>query len=466
MQRLLAIALLTVRAAFRYRLVLVMGMLLIGAVIVLPIVIKDDGSARGFTQIVLTYTLALITALLGFVTIWLGCGTLAREVEESQMQMVAVKPVARWEIWVGKWLGIMTLNAILLGVSAGSVFGLMHWKAKKLSAEEQQILWSEVLVARGTAREPMPNYKADAERLLQDRLKAMAAQNVAVTNIPALRQYAQERVKAEYQTVRPDYGREWEINLGPVMNSLRDVPMHLRVKFNVALENLSGTYLGLFEIGDPADGNHRVWRAPELSLSADTFHEIPIPANLFNAKGILKIRFVNRNQDTAILFPLEDGMEVLYREGNFFSNFFRGVAIIFCWLGFLAALGLMAASFLSFNVAAFFALGVLMLGLSSGTLKQVVEEGGITGVNHETGFTDNPNIIDKIAVPIAEGMLALLGMIKGFSPIDALSSGRTVPWSELARAVFQIWVVMAGLLAVIGIITFSRRELATAQGNS
>lgn len=265
--------------------------------------------------------------------------------------------------------------------------------------------------------------------------------------------------------VRPDYAREWTIDLGPMMYSLRDVPMHLRVKFNVAMENLSGTYLGLFEVGDPADGASRVWRAPELSLAADAFHEIPIPANLFNSKGILKFRFINRNPDTAILFPLEDGMEVLYREGGFFGNFFRGTAIIFCWLGFLAALGLMSASFLSFNVAAFFSLGILLVGVSSGTLKQVVEEGGITGVNHETGFTDEPNIIDKLAVPAAKGMLGLLGMVKGFSPIDSLSSGRTVAWSDLGQAVLQIWVVMGGILATIGILTFNRRELATAQGN-
>src|SRR3954464_11221446 len=289
MQRLLAIALLTVRAAFRYRLVLGLAALLIGGVVVLPIVIKDDGTARGFTQIVLTYTLALITFLLGFVTVWLGCGTLAREVEEAQMQMVVVKPVARWEIWAGKWLGIMTLNAMLLIVSGAAVYFLMLWKATHLPAREQQVLWSEVLVARGIAREPLPDYKGDAERMLQERLKSTAGQ--AVTNINALRQYAQERVKAEYQLVRPGYMREWEIDLSKQMHSLRDVPMHLRLKFNVAIENNANQYLALIEVGDPADGPTRLWRTPEdLKLSADTFHEIAIPANLFNARGILKFR--------------------------------------------------------------------------------------------------------------------------------------------------------------------------------
>jgi hypothetical protein len=462
MQRILAIALLTVRAAFRYPLVLVMAALLIGGVVVLPIIIKDDGTARGFTQIVLTYTLALITFLLGFVTVWLGCGTLAKEVEEAQMQMVVVKPVSRWEIWVGKWLGIMTLNALLLAVSGGAVYSLMLWKAKHLSPKEQQVLWSEVLVARGIAREPMPDYKGDAERMLQERLKSTAGQNV--TNIAALRQYAQERVRAEYQLVRPGYMREWEIDLSKQMQSLRDVPMHLRLKFNVAMENNANQYFALLEVGDPADGPTRLWRTPEdLKLSADTYHEIAIPANLFNAKGILKFRFMNQN-DTALLFPLEDGMETLYREGNFFGNFVRGLAIIFCWLGFLAALGLMSASFLSFNVAAFFALGLLLVGVSSGTLKQIVEEGGVTGVNHESGYTDNPNVIDKMAVPLARTMLDVLGMVKDFSPIDSLSSGRTISWADLGRAIFQIWVIMGGILAVIGIITFNRRELATAQG--
>ena len=36
--------------------------------------------------------------------------------------------------------------------------------------------------------------------------------------------------------------------------------------------------------------------------------------------------------NTALLFPLEDGMEVLYPEGGFALNFARGLGIIFCWM--------------------------------------------------------------------------------------------------------------------------------------
>src|SRR5437763_11000597 len=117
MQRLFAIAWLTWKAALRFRLFLVIAVLLLLAVIGLPILVKDDGTARGFTQILLTYTLSAITALLGISTLWLSCGTLARDIEECQMQVVVTKPISRWQIWLGKWLGIVSLNAVLLVLS-------------------------------------------------------------------------------------------------------------------------------------------------------------------------------------------------------------------------------------------------------------------------------------------------------------------------------------------------------------
>ena len=71
MQPLLAIVKLTWKAAFRYRLFVAVAALLIGSVVLLPLLIKDDGTARGFSQILLTYTLSVIILLLGIATIWL-----------------------------------------------------------------------------------------------------------------------------------------------------------------------------------------------------------------------------------------------------------------------------------------------------------------------------------------------------------------------------------------------------------
>src|ERR1700674_3352923 len=173
MQPLLAIIWLTWKAALRFRLFLVVAVLLLGSVVALPLLLKDDGTARGFTQILITYTLSAITALLGLSTLWLACGTLARDIEECQMQVVAVKPIARWQIWLGKWLGIVSLNAVLLMLSGGAVYVLLQWRATQLPPDQREILRNEVLVSRGSAKQPSPERDIEilTDRLLKERLE-------------------------------------------------------------------------------------------------------------------------------------------------------------------------------------------------------------------------------------------------------------------------------------------------------
>ena len=401
MQRLLAIAWLTWKAAFRFRLFLVIAALLLAAVVGLPLVIQDDGTARGFTQILLTYTLSVITGLLGLSTLWLACGTLARDIEECQMQVVATKPIARWQIWLGKWLGIMSLNAALLALSGACVYGLLQWRATKLPAAEQTILREQVLVARGSAKEQNYDAEIDAEteRILQERLKNSPVDKV---DVPEVRKQIREQVKADFQLVPPGYSRQWQIDLGFAKNFLRGQAAAIAREIQRRAQG-----------APPAPSSPcgrsacrrttRLWRSEPMSLAPDTFHEFQIPPNLFDDKGVLTIIFLNPN-DTSLLFPLEDGMEVLYPEGGFTLNFARGLGIIFCWMALLAALGLMAASFLTFPVAAFFSLAVLTIGLSSGTLAEAVESGTVAGGNGETGVMGH-SAADVVLIPIFKGLL-------------------------------------------------------------
>jgi hypothetical protein len=376
------------------------------------------------------------------------------------MQVVATKPIARWQIWLGKWLGIMSLNAVLLVLSGTCVYGLLQWRAAKLPAAEQTILREEVLVARGSAREPNNDAGIDAatERILQGRLKNSPVDKV---DVPEVRKQIRERVKGDFQLVPPGYSRQWHIDLGLAKKFLKDKPLQLRVKFNTAQGGSSGTYIALWQVGVPETA--RLWRSQPMSLAPNTFHEFRIPPNLFDDQGVLTIIFVNPN-DTSLLFPLEDGMEVLYPQGGFALNFARGLGIIFCWMALLAALGLMAASFLTFPVAAFFSLALLTIGLSSGTLSEAVESGTVAAGNAETGVMGH-TVGDAVLIPLFRGLLLIINLVKNFSPIDSLSSGRCISWADLGLAFAQIVLLLGGIIGVIGIALFSRRELATAQGN-
>jgi len=459
MQRLFAITWLTWKAAFRFRLFLVVAVLLLASVIGLPLLIKDDGTARGFTQILLTYTLSTISVLLGLSTLWLACGLLAREIEDCQMQVVATKPISRWQIWLGKWLGIMSLNAVLLALAGASLYALLQWRATRLPADQQQVLRNEVLVARGSIKPPNLEKEIDEEtdRQLQERLQKFPVDR---SDIAEVRKNIREQVKAQVQVVGPGVTHLWQIDLGLRRHLLRGRPLCLRLNFNSADKSPSGTFMGVLMVGEPRQTP--LWQSDLLSLAPDTFHEFQIPPDLFDADGNLAVRFRNLN-NAALLFPLEDGIEILYPEGGFALNFVRGLGIIFCWMALLAALGLASASFLSFPVAAFFSLGILTLVLSSGTIANVVSEGTIAGWDAEKS-SKGSSIVDPVALPTFKAVLKIINLAKDFSPVDSLSTGRSITWAELGLAFSQIVLLLGGVLGLVGIAGFTRRELATAQG--
>lgn len=456
-QRILAIAGLTWKAAFRFRVFWVLAVLLMGSVIALPLMLKDDQTARGFIQIMLTYTLGVVTVLLGMATLWISCGTLARDVDDCSMQLVAVKPIARWEVWLGKWLGIMAVNALLLALSGTCVYGLIMWRSRQLAPEQQAVLRSEVLVARGSLREEPPDIERQTDQVLKDRLKDVAPGEL---NLKRVRDTVREQVKAYNQVVPPNRLRRWQIHLGLRKDLLRDSPMTMRLKFFAANTNTFGTYLGVIEVGPP-DSPAR--RSLSQRLAPDTHHEISIPPNLWDEHGVLTVDFQNRDS-VSLLVPLDDGMEILYREGGFALNFARGLGIIFCWLALLTTVGLSASSFLSFPVAAFCSVSLLLVGFSTGSLSYAIEYGSALGMNEESGASAH-SALDVVLIPLFKALVGVFSLTQSFSPVDSLSTGRSITWVQLGLAFCQIVVLLGGSLGVFGIIVFNRRELATAQGN-
>ena len=73
--------------------------------------------------------------------------------------------------------------------------------------------------------------------------------------------------------------------------------------------------------------------------------------------------------------------------------------------------------------------------------------------------------VDIVAIPIFRGVLEVINLAKDFSPIDSLSTGRSITWGELSQAFGQIVLLLGGSIGLIGILIFNRRELATVQAH-
>ena len=82
--------------------------------------------------------------------------------------------------------------------------------------------------------------------------------------------------------------------------------------------------------------------------------------------------------------------------------------------------------------------------------------------NPETG-AKNSAAVDNVMVPVFRSFLNVINLVQQLSPVDSLSTGRNVSWTELGRAAAEIVLLLGGILGVFGIFVFHRRELATAQ---
>ncbi len=499
----------TLKAAVRYRFVVALGLALLVIVFGIPLLLKSDGTAKGTVQLVLTYTLGSTTALLGIASLWMGCGTLAREIEDNVMQMVAVKPVARWRVWLGKWLGIMLLNAALMVPTGLAIFFFINARADstELGEAEKARLQNEVLVSRSSVREEEPPLSLSRQKAYRYSLLVAQGKSdnqyteeeqafrMTVTGpeyilsfrpeYPRLVEQAQTRPtedilaqleqleseairvsKASYEVVLPGQDRFWEFEIDPdIVDEVNRKPVYLRFKFNADDEYDPKSHTLWFSIGE---GTNKRWPPEgafkEMRRGSSAFHEEQLPIGIVPEKGSLKgkvrVHFVNRNSERPIIFLLEDGPMILYHDGGFGMNLFRGLLIIYFWLGLISAIGLMASSFLSFPVATFMSLGILLISASTGTLQQIIDEEGIAGINHETGKKDQSSALDNVAITFSKAVLSVTDLIWGYSPVDNLSSGRTIKWTTLLSAFTGIILIMGGLVMAFGTYMFQRKELA------
>src|SRR3954471_10179194 len=100
------------------------------------------------------------------------------------------------------------------------------------------------------------------------------------------------------------------------------------------------------------------------------------------------------------------------------------------------------------------------MSFASGTLAGAVSDGTIGGYNAEKGI-HGQTAVDFVIIPAFRAALTVINLAKDFSPIDSLSTGRSITWSQLGLAFAQIILLLGGILALSGMAIFTRRELAT-----
>jgi hypothetical protein len=99
-------------------------------------------------------------------------------VEGKQVFLLAVKPLARWQYILGRWLGVMMLDALLVGVSGATVYLIaQHMRSQQaVSANDRRAIETELFSARRRILPDMEEIHKDVDSQVDAKIKELQAQ--------------------------------------------------------------------------------------------------------------------------------------------------------------------------------------------------------------------------------------------------------------------------------------------------
>ena len=141
----------------------------------IPIMLDSESPLRHQVQTMLSRSLGTTFAIAAFLTVFLGCATVAFEIRDRQIWQVLTKPVSKIGYLFGKWLGIVSLNLAILTIAGLSVFMYLQYMrtapvAEGLQGELDRLaVEEEILTAR---KEALPIYETLTNEQISARVDA------------------------------------------------------------------------------------------------------------------------------------------------------------------------------------------------------------------------------------------------------------------------------------------------------
>lgn len=415
--RLITIALNTVRYVLRLKLAVVFVLFMMAILIWVPFTLKSDGTQQGKIQITLAFTLSVINIILSLLTLFLSTSTFCSDIKSRIIFTIDTKPVRRWEIMGGKWLGILIINIGMLVCFGGAVYGTVRYLGRPIEGKEKEFsaLKREVLTSR-------------------------------IENRPV----AVKGKRNEPFVVAPRHEGEWIFE--NVRVRFPDETITVKFKYYTP-GNAEESVEGIWIVGSKEKGFYR----HTASLPSKAFHEFEVPGVVVSSEGRLVVKFVNiSNRGISTTFPPND-VVVLHCIGGFGINYFRAFVLIFLRLAFIAAVGITASTFLTFPVAALFSIFVLIMSLSVPSVRALLGR----SVHHEQGIADGEySISAEMSGKLVSLCLKSVPDLRAYDPVPKMVSGIYIGWNLIIRGFLGIVILRCGIIGLLGFIIFNKRELA------
>lgn len=172
--------------AVRLRLSVIFIVLLIFGLAALPGLLDANQPLRYRVQSFMQFGTGGAFWLIAMLTVFFSVSTVSTEQRDKIIWQTMTKPVAAWRYILGKWLGVVTLAAVLLAVSSSGVFLFVEYLRNQPAigekeafiayageglSEDRLVLQTQILSAQKTieAEEPVLE-EATIRQIIQDRI--------------------------------------------------------------------------------------------------------------------------------------------------------------------------------------------------------------------------------------------------------------------------------------------------------
>jgi hypothetical protein len=442
-----AVAINTIKQALRMKVAVVFTILLLVLLPVLGITATGDETLKGRLQTFVSYALSLTSFLLCLLTIIVSIYTVTSDIEQRQIFTVITKPIRRYQLLLGKLLGVIVLDVILLCLFSAIIYTITIYTPKFTKASEEEII--EANNGFFTARASLNVPEVDVTQEVTDRYKELDSKGELPANVPRDEIIAQLTQQAQLAKRAATVGEPllWEFkNVKPLAENI-----FIKFKYDVSINPPDSQVWGRWFVGDYEFFKYGTQSKTPIydeihKSSVRDFHEIEVPADVVPENGHLAVAFRNEPLNSvAIIFP-PDGLEVLYKADSFTNNFIRVVLLILFRLIFLACLGTLASSFLSFPVAILFCFVVFFTASFSGF---VLESFNFLGEN-----------IGAVYSYSLKWVIQLLPQFDKYNPSKFLVPARLLTWSFLAKCALLMVCIKAFLILIFSLVIFRYREIA------
>ncbi len=373
MNRIWAVARITFISSMRMKTAIVFMLLLIVLLPTLSMTSTGDGTAMGCVQSFMSYGLGLVVFLLSVLTIIVSCYTLSSDIKHKQIYTVITKPIRRFELIIGKILGVVILDLLLLFVFSSVIYALTLQMPRLSKADEFELkrLENEFYTARAGLTFNFDEFAIE-NRVLEaydglvrgDQLDKSRSKEEILTELRKAEKYSKTSAEPGGQVL-------WEFEQVKLFDANESI--FIRFKFNASQTPPDKNIYGIWYVGDYRQikyGQSRmqtpIYTIPRKDIVGSR-HEFEVPADAVASDGYLAVVFYNQPiNGTTVIFPIEDGFEALYKAGSFGNNFLRVITVIFVRLVFLAVLGVSLSVWLGFPVAILCSFSIFFMGIING----------------------------------------------------------------------------------------------------